>query len=186
MAQDDLTPPADRLADERQAANVRLIDLIARVDHRLDAAIRSCLKPYGLRVGELTLLIALRRAGEPCRLTPSELCREMMVTSGGATRRIDQLEGRGLVERTPHPHDRRGCLVGLTPAGRRLVEDSWGDHLRQNGGFFDALDTEERRVLAEMLGRVLLANQRQAADRTAAVGEPARATGRSRDSGRRG
>jgi DNA-binding MarR family transcriptional regulator len=31
---------------------------------------------------------------------------------------VDDLEERGLVQRTPHPEDRRAKLVKLTPAGR--------------------------------------------------------------------
>jgi len=31
---------------------------------------------------------------------------------------VDDLEERGLVQRTPHPEDRRSKLVELTPAGR--------------------------------------------------------------------
>jgi len=35
---------------------------------------------------------------------------------------VNDLENRGLVERYPHPENRRAKLVSLTPAGRRLVE----------------------------------------------------------------
>ncbi|MFZ0870016.1 MAG: MarR family transcriptional regulator [Rhodanobacter sp.] len=35
---------------------------------------------------------------------------------------VNDLEHRGLVERHPHPDNRRAKLVSLTPAGRRLIE----------------------------------------------------------------
>lgn len=35
---------------------------------------------------------------------------------------VNDLESRGLVERHPHPDNRRAKLVSLTPAGRRMVE----------------------------------------------------------------
>ena len=35
---------------------------------------------------------------------------------------VNDLEDRGLVERHPHPDNRRAKLVSLTPAGRRLVD----------------------------------------------------------------
>jgi DNA-binding MarR family transcriptional regulator len=35
---------------------------------------------------------------------------------------VNQLENRGLVERNPHPDNRRTKLVSVTPAGRQLVE----------------------------------------------------------------
>jgi DNA-binding MarR family transcriptional regulator len=35
---------------------------------------------------------------------------------------INDLEDRGLVERNPHPENRRAKLVSLTPAGRQIVQ----------------------------------------------------------------
>jgi DNA-binding MarR family transcriptional regulator len=35
---------------------------------------------------------------------------------------VNDLEHRGLVERHPHPDNRRAKLVSLTPAGQRLIE----------------------------------------------------------------
>ena len=35
---------------------------------------------------------------------------------------VDGLEERGLVQRTPHPEDRRAKLVALTAAGRAAAE----------------------------------------------------------------
>lgn len=159
MKQDHVDRLLDQVRRERPDLDAGLIELIGRitrVNHHIDAEIAKSLESYDLRVGELTLLIALRRAGEPFELTPTELYRAMMVTSGGATRRIDQLERRGLVRRTPHPSDRRASLIGLTPAGRRLVDAAWAHHLQQNRDLFEALEPEERHVLADMLRRVLL------------------------------
>ena len=42
-----------------------------------------------------------------------------MITSSGATKRLDRLERAGLIKRAPDPTDRRGTLIGLTPAGTR-------------------------------------------------------------------
>jgi MarR family 2-MHQ and catechol resistance regulon transcriptional repressor len=45
---------------------------------------------------------------------------------------IDQLEGKGLVERMDHPEDRRSLRVRLTPEGRKLYQsahDAFLNHL---------------------------------------------------------
>lgn len=80
----------------------------------------------------------------------------MMISSGGATRRIDALERRGLVRRTADPRDRRGTLIELTPDGRRTVDEAWSDHLDQTARLFDALDSHEQQTLTELLRRVLV------------------------------
>lgn len=53
--------------------------------------------------------------------TMSHLTDSMHVTPGASTGVIDRLCKLGLVERTPHPEDRRVVQVCLTPSGRTLV-----------------------------------------------------------------
>ena len=61
----------------------------------LQAATRDFAR-FGLSGGEFDVLAALRRAGEPYRLTPGELSRSTMVSTGGMTKRLDRLEAAKL------------------------------------------------------------------------------------------
>jgi DNA-binding MarR family transcriptional regulator len=67
---------------------------------------------------------------------------------------LRRLEARKLVQRKPHPRDRRARCVFLTSKGRtfqrRLHEDSLAFH-RQ---FEDTFTAAERSVLSELLGRI--------------------------------
>ena len=80
---------------------------------------------------------ALRRAGAPYRLSPSQLIEATLVTSGTMTNRVDRLQERGLVLRLPSPRDGRGVLVELTAAGAAAVD-----------GALTALLARERALLA--------------------------------------
>jgi DNA-binding MarR family transcriptional regulator len=63
---------------------------------------------------------ALRRlTGDP--LTLRELAARLNADPPNVTVIVDDLEQRGLVQRTPHPHDRRAKLVQLTKAGRSVA-----------------------------------------------------------------
>ena len=63
---------------------------------------------------------ALRRlAPEP--LTMRALAEKLKADPPYVTLIVDDLEERGLVERRPHPDDRRAKLVSLTRAGRAAV-----------------------------------------------------------------
>lgn len=44
-------------------------------------------------------------------LTAKEVARRVQMGSGATTALLDRLEQRGLVERKPHPHDRRSVMV---------------------------------------------------------------------------
>jgi DNA-binding MarR family transcriptional regulator len=112
--------------------------------------------PYGVSFGEYLVLAALRRAGPPYRMNPTQLFNAVILSSGAMTNRLDRLEGLGLVEREPDPTDRRGRLVALTDRGRELVDAAVVDHLENEQRLLGALDAGEREQLAGLLRKLLL------------------------------
>ncbi|MHB1058841.1 MAG: MarR family winged helix-turn-helix transcriptional regulator [Rhodanobacter sp.] len=54
-------------------------------------------------------------------MTLRDLADAMSTDAPAATVAINDLENRGLVERCPHPEDRRAKLVSITPAGRGVI-----------------------------------------------------------------
>ena len=68
-----------------------------------------------------TRSLALRRlAAQP--LTLRALAERLAADPPYVTLMVDDLEKRGLVQRRPHPEDRRAKLVELTTAGRAAAE----------------------------------------------------------------
>lgn len=130
----------------------RIVRLGAEFHRRFDAAFDA----LGLRGGQFGVLSALRRAGDPFELTPTDLARHQVMTSGGMTPVIDGLEKRGLVERTPNPDDRRSRLVRLTPEGRDLVDRAMELHVQTEHALIDGLTDDERVQLASLLRRLVL------------------------------
>ena len=121
----------------------------------LDRSLAAMFSEFGINGGEFDVLATLRRSGEPYSLTPTELFRSMMLSSAAMTNRIDRLEGRGLVERSPDPNDRRGVRITLTGEGLDLVNKAVEAHLRGEHGLLDSLSTEEREALAGLLRKLL-------------------------------
>lgn len=72
----------------------------------------------GLSHGLLSALASVRKAG-PIRF--ADLAQIEQVSAPSITRLIAELEGRGLVTRSPDPHDRRASLVRVTPQGEDAV-----------------------------------------------------------------
>jgi DNA-binding MarR family transcriptional regulator len=110
----------------------------------------------GLNDGDYGVLVALRRAGAPHELTPTELSRERMMTSGGMTAAIDRLERQGLVSRSANPKDRRGTLIRLTTAGRKAVDRAMEVHAQAERRLVAGLDSREQRQLSVLLRKLLL------------------------------
>lgn len=112
---------------------------------------------HGINNGDFGVLAALRRSGAPFAVTPTELARGMMMTSGGMTSAIDRLERKGFVTREPNPSDRRGSLVRLTEAGRGVIDAAMEGHTEVEHRVVGALDDRQRHQLATLLRTLLLA-----------------------------
>ncbi|GAA2181281.1 MarR family transcriptional regulator TamR [Brooklawnia cerclae] len=131
---------------------------ITRLAQLLDGARARAYAAHELQVWEFDVLAALRRAGDPPRLSPGRLVRETHVTSGTMTNRIDRLESRGLVRRFAHPSDGRCVLVELTAEGSARVDASMADLLAAERSLATGLGDEEFRTLGVLL-RTLLISQ---------------------------
>lgn len=110
---------------ERPDLDAEAMLVLGRVEHlaeRFGVALRDAFRHEGVRVGEYEILSALRRAGVPFALTPTQLLARTRVTAGAVTKRVDGLEQRGFVERTVTDMDGRGRVVSLTPEGLERIE----------------------------------------------------------------
>jgi DNA-binding MarR family transcriptional regulator len=132
-------------------APMEVLSRVSRLSRHLDRARRQAFTAHDLEAWEFDVLTALRRAGEPYRLSPGRLLRETLVTSGTMTNRVDRLAARGLVRRLPDPHDRRGVLVELTADGRRRVDSALDALLEQERDLLASLGARERGQLATLL-----------------------------------
>ncbi|MEW5625631.1 MarR family transcriptional regulator [Streptomyces hydrogenans] len=128
-----------------------VIGRLHRLAGRLTGELCRVYDHYGLTEGEFDVLCALRRAGEPYERAPSELAAHTMVTTGAMTKRIDRLEQAGLVTRRRSDGDQRGRIVALTGAGRDLIDQAFGDHMRNERRLLDLLTEEEARTLESLL-----------------------------------
>jgi DNA-binding MarR family transcriptional regulator len=153
--------PVDRLlgqwARERpdlDTSPMGVVGRISRVARRIDAAQRETFARFDLDPAGFDVLATLRRSGPVYALTPGELMRTAMVTSGAITQRLDRLEARGLVTRARHPDDGRAVRVELTEAGRRLVDEVLPAHLATEERLIAPLSPADRDALAGLLRRL--------------------------------
>jgi DNA-binding MarR family transcriptional regulator len=136
---------------------------IVRLASIFQDAFAAAFAPLGITDGDYGVLATLRRAGAPYRLTPTDLARHRMMTSGGMTAAIDRLERRSLVARQPNPDDRRGSLVELTAEGLATVDAAMAVHAATEQALVAALGPSDRVQLEQLLRTVLLAVDGQAA-----------------------
>src|SRR5437899_148404 len=148
----------DQWRRERPKLDVAAMAIVGRVS-RLEAIFAGELEPglraHGLNGADLDVLAALRRAGEPFRLTPSALSRSLMVGSGTVSHRLERLERRGLLRRTASKEDRRSVAVELTTRGRRVVDAAVSELVETEERLLRGLSARERAQLERLLRRLL-------------------------------
>lgn len=105
------------------------------------------------------VLATLWEQGPPYHLSPTELCKSAMLSSGAMTNRLDRLEGSGLVARQPDPNDRRSLIIELTPKGKSLVDQAISLRLEEANEAVSSLDDSERQELIRLLRKLFAAQE---------------------------
>jgi DNA-binding MarR family transcriptional regulator len=167
MKEDEIDRIVREWNQERPGLDVsptHVLQRITRIYLLQSSSFAEVFSHFGLTFGEYEVLAALVRSGPPHRMSPTQLVGALVLSSGAMTNRIDRVEAAGLVQRLPDPDDRRGTLVALTDRGRRVVDEALRAHLENEERLLSALSAGERRKLADLLRKLLLADQFAALD----------------------
>ncbi|MEU6931722.1 MarR family transcriptional regulator [Streptomyces sp. NPDC046385] len=95
-------------------------------------------------------------AGRGGSAAPSELAQDLDLAPASVTGRLDALEKRGLVRRTPSTTDRRRVVVELTPAGHETWLGAMDVLGHEEYRLLGTLTAEERTQLNDLLRRIML------------------------------
>ncbi|MFI5745541.1 MarR family winged helix-turn-helix transcriptional regulator [Streptomyces sp. NPDC051644] len=95
-------------------------------------------------------------AGRGGKAAPSELAADLDLAPASVTGRLDALERRGFVRRTPSTTDRRRVDVELTDEGRSTWLGAMDVLGHEEYRLFGVLDKDERTLLNDMLRRIMV------------------------------
>ncbi|MFJ8622577.1 MarR family winged helix-turn-helix transcriptional regulator [Kitasatospora sp. NPDC093550] len=112
---------------------------------------------YGLQKHEFDTLHEL--AGRGGHAAPSDLRADLNLAPASITGRLEALERRGFVVRTPSTEDRRKVDIVLTDAGRAAWQEALDVVGREERRLLGVLSEEERRTLSDLLRKVMLAQE---------------------------
>ncbi|MGW6480842.1 MarR family winged helix-turn-helix transcriptional regulator [Streptomyces sp. NPDC055059] len=130
-----------------------LVSHVSRIGHDvLIAAVAEA----DLRLPHFATLTALADFGS---LPQHELADRLGLNRSHLVGYLDTIEGRGFVQRTRDPADRRRQLVELTREGEKVQRRLFEVALRSQDEFLACLTPEERTVLSALLHRVLVAGE---------------------------
>ena len=116
-----------------------LVTAATRLSDLLLANGRPVVASHGLTSAELDVLVTLRKMAPPHELTPTSLGNSTLITSGGLTKVLNQLEDKKLVVRKADSLDRRVKRVRLTPSGITKAEAALTEVLSVNASMLNQL-----------------------------------------------
>ena len=157
---DDVDRIVAQWAVERSDLQTEAMEVFGRI-YRLSKIVgdrqEAAYARLGLNRGDFDVLATLRRAGPPFQLSPKALSQTLMLTTGGMTGRLDRLEERGLIARSPDANDRRGLIITLRITGHQLVDRALEAGLEVQRRVLDRLPEPSRRRLGALLRDLLAA-----------------------------
>lgn len=113
---------------------------------------RTVLAPADLSFTAFTVLWVLWIWGEQ---EARRVAEESGISRGTLTGVITTLEGRGLVQRRPHPDDRRSVLMSATKSGETLMKRIYPQFNAEEAKATAELTSTQKRALADALRSVL-------------------------------
>jgi DNA-binding MarR family transcriptional regulator len=132
-----------------------IVTRIDKIHRHLQTAARASMGEAGLNKEEWKVLMELYASVR----SHGWLCRDLDVSTGAMTNRLDKLEGRGLVRRVPDPQDRRGVLLELTPDGEARLEEYIELGAGRERELLDGLTASDKRELNRLLSKLLVSVQ---------------------------
>ena len=133
------------------AEDESLTELFWSVARGLRHLNREALEPLGVSPSHGRALAVLLRHDS---MRPGALAEHLRIAARSATEVVDDLEHRGLVDRTPDPGDRRATLLHLTAAGVAAGEAIRTAREVAAERFFGDLGAADRAELARILRRL--------------------------------
>ena len=128
----------------------RLGHHLKRAEQELIAAKHAALRPFNLSTPQYTVLLVL---SEEPGLSGAGLARRCLVTPQTMSSVLSTLEGRGLVERKPHPVHQHILEARLTRSGRALLNKADVPAMAVEQALDAEFSAKERQQLLKLLGR---------------------------------
>jgi DNA-binding MarR family transcriptional regulator len=144
-----------RARPETRADAIQIVGRIIWLGRHYEETVTRMLSGPGLSYSDYDVIETLRRAGSPYELTPTELSRRVLLTSGGLTACLRRLEAKGLISRRGVPEDRRRLLAKLTPKGFDLIESFVDQRFEVADQALATLDPEQTAALELLLRRLV-------------------------------
>jgi DNA-binding MarR family transcriptional regulator len=151
-------------APDLDLSPVAAVARIGRLARIIEQELEATYAEHGLSGADFAALVTLRRLDRSGGVAQRQLMRELNLTSGTISVRVERLLDRGWVTTSIDPGDRRNTLVQLTDAGLAMFERVTPAHVATENRLLAALNDEQEIQLVDLLRTLLVSFERSAGD----------------------
>jgi DNA-binding MarR family transcriptional regulator len=155
-AVDDLVGGWRAVRSDLDVTPVEVVARLSRLRVIIEQHMEALFAEFDLTAASFSALAAIARLEGPDGVAQVTLMRELRLTSGTISVRIDRLVADGLARREADPDDRRGARITLTARGRDTFERAAPAHLDNERRLLAALSPDEQGALAGLLRKLLI------------------------------
>lgn len=135
-----------------------IITRIVRISYYVSQLVDANFIRYNLNIGEFEVLAALARNPDR-QLSPKDLQKKILISSGGLSNRINRLEAKKYIVRLPNLSDKRGVIIKITPEGRKLALEVAVTHVAIEKALIQRLAVTDQKQLAALLKKLIKSQQ---------------------------
>jgi DNA-binding MarR family transcriptional regulator len=148
-----LVPDRESAIDQTDKIELRVWLRLLTCTNMIESQVRTRLREdFDTTLPRFDLLAQLEREAQG--LTMGELSSRLMVSGGNVTGLVDSLQREGLVDREPHPDDRRRQIIRLSAKGRTAFDAMTPVHERWVDAMMAELSRGEMAELISLLGKL--------------------------------
>jgi len=121
----------------------------------LEKRATNTLKHSGINYTDLDVLATIRRSGPPYKLTPKQLIKSVLITSGAMTALLDRLTKLELIYRSPDKTDKRVKFAGLTDKGIAVIDEAIAIRFKEAATSVEIFNKQEHIIMSDLLRKLL-------------------------------
>lgn len=141
---------------ELDVGSMQVVGRILKLSKVLERRTNKTLKDSNIYYTDLDVLATIRRSGSPYELSPKQLMKSVLITSGAMTALLDRLTKLELIYRAPDKKDGRIKLAGLTEKGIKIIDDAIVLRFKEAKLSVEVLNKTEQKELSVLLKKLLI------------------------------
>jgi len=141
---------------ELDSSAMEIVGRILQLGKILEKRASDALLSTKIYYTDLDVLATLRRSGKPYQLTPTQLGKTVLITSGAMTALLNRLEKLDLLTRIPDPKDARVKSAALTKKGIKIIDKAIELRFDEAKSAIDFLTKTEKKQLSQLLKKMSL------------------------------